>query len=357
MNQATRYSGPRGLLVALLATSAVFVGGGVVAAASNTPERAIDAAIERAVEQVAPRVVQLRYFGGGADSLGVAAAPVTGYALEGPWVITSTYGLRQDPAGVLCHFADGLQAQAHIVARDHNRQLALISVGEAADSDPPKLRGRAARVGETAIALGRVYDADSVNVTVGVVSAIDRLGSRAVQTDALVSPVNYGGPLIGLDGQLLGLITPLGPPGQSGVSLYDSGVGFAAAYETVAPRLATLAAGRDLHPGWLGVTLPNDDPLRAAPKLKRVTKDGPAGTAGLTAGDTITAVNGAAINTVWDLRRRMSGFDADAEVEFRVRQDDAASELIRVVHLAVKPAEEESKDPYHPDETKKPDEP
>jgi serine protease Do len=176
-----------------------------------------------------------------------------------------------------------------------------------------------------------------------------------------VSPVNYGGPLIGLDGQLLGVITPLGPPGQSGVGLYDSGVGFAAAYDAVAPRLATLASGRDLHPAWLGVTLPNDDPLRARPKLSRVAKDGPAELAGLGAEDTIVAVDGVKVDTVWSLRRQMSGLDANADVEFTVQRkaegDKVAAELRRVVHLGLKPAEEESKDPYHPEGMKKPDEP
>jgi serine protease Do len=346
----------------LLCIAGLFSDIGVALAAnSTTSDQAVDAAIDRAVEQVAPRVVQLRYFGGGDDSLGVAAVPVTGYALDEHWVVTSTYGLQQDPAGVLCCFADGAQSQARIVARDHNRQIALIGVDVNASSKPPVLKGRASRVGETAIALGRVYDTDSVNVTVGVVSAVGRLGSRAVQTDALVSPVNYGGPLIGLDGQLLGVITPLGPPGQSGVGLYDSGVGFAAAYDAVAPRLAPLASGRDLHPAWLGVTLPNDDSLRAAPKLSRVAKGGPAEVAGLAAEDTITSVDGVKVDTIWSLRRQMSGLDADADVEFTVQRkaegDEAAAELRRVVHLGLKPAEEESKDPYHPDGMKKPDEP
>jgi serine protease Do len=346
----------------LLCITCLLSGNGfALAANSTTSDQAIDAAIDRAVEQVASRVVQLRYFGGGDDSLGVAAAPVTGYALDEHWVVTSTYGLKQDPAGVLCHFADGAQSQARVVARDHNRQIALIGVDVNASSKPPELKGRAARVGETAIALGRVYHKDSVNVTVGVVSAVRRLGSRAVQTDALVSPVNYGGPLIGLDGQMLGVITPLGPPGQSGVGLYDSGVGFAAAYDAVAPRLATLASGRDLHPAWLGVTLPNDDPLRAAPKLSRVAKDGPAELAGLAAEDTIVAVDGVPVDTIWSLRRLISGLDADADVEFTVQRkaegDKATAELRRTVHLGLKPAEEESKDPYHPEGIKKPGEP
>lgn len=352
------------LLKASIAMALSVCGSFALARDSADVEQAVDAAIDRAVQKVAPRVVQLRFFGGGSDSLGVAAAPVTGYALDEHWVLTSTYGLGKDPAGIVCRFADGSQSQARVIARDHSRQIALLGV-EAAAAEPPKIGGRRARVGETAIALGRVYAADAVNVAVGVVSAVDRLGSRAVQTDALISPVNYGGPLVGLDGELLGVITPLGPPGQSGVELYDSGVGFAAAYEAIDARLVALASGRDLRQGWLGVTLPNEDPLRAAPRLSRVAKDGPADAAGLMAGDTILTLGGVPVDTVWSLRRRMSGLDADSDVEAtfaRKVEDGSASEITSrcMIRLGLPPVKEaggESANSATPEKTKKPDEP
>src|SRR5256885_2038084 len=68
------------------------------------------------------------------------------------------------------------------------------------------------------------------SVSVGIVSALGRMYGKAVQTDAKVSPVNYGGPLVGIDGRVQGVLVPASPRGDSdaaGVEWYDSGIGFA----------------------------------------------------------------------------------------------------------------------------------
>ncbi|TWT96092.1 putative periplasmic serine endoprotease DegP-like precursor [Botrimarina colliarenosi] len=329
--------------------------GPALAAASGGPS--LEAAIDRAVNLTAPRVVQLRYFGAGGDALGAAAAPVTGYALDDHWVVTSTYALAETPAGILCRFADGRQKQAELVSRDVSRQVALLRLEGAGEATPTPPTGRDGLVGETAIALGRVYSADNVNLTVGVVSAVGRLGGRAVQTDALASPVNYGGPLVALDGVLLGVIVPLAPPGQSGVDLYDSGVGFAVPVESIAARLPRMAAGETIRSGLLGVTLPNEDPLREPPTLSAVTKAGPAASAGLQAGDMVLSLAGVATPTVWELRRVTSGLDAGDEVAVVVRRDADLPPRTLQLTLGEAPPEVAPEVQLPLIETKKPDEP
>ena len=49
------------------------------------------------------------------------------------------------------------------------------------------------------------------SVSVGIVSAKDRIWGRAIQTDAKTSPVNYGGPLVDLRGRIMGILVPLSP--------------------------------------------------------------------------------------------------------------------------------------------------
>lgn len=295
-------------------------------AEASGPE-AHDAAVEAAVDLFAQRVVQLRYLGDTSASLGAAGAPVSGLSLDGGWVLTSTYSLEEDPVAILCQFADGAQAKAQMVARDKNRKYALLRVEGEDHGDLPRLpEFRDPRIGETAIALGRVYSVDRVNVTVGVVSAVGRLGGRALQTDALASPVNYGGPLVGLDGSLLGLLSPLAPPGQSGVGLYDSGVGFAVGAKVINDRLETLAGGDDLLPGWLGVSLPTDDPLRQAAVLSSVAEDSPAEQAGLEKGDTVTSLAGEPTPNVWSLKRVVSGLDAGQTVRVEFLRSGSGDE-------------------------------
>lgn len=318
-------------------------------------EQTIDKAIEAAVAAAQSRVVQLRYFGAGGDALGNAAAPVTGYDAGGGWILTSTYGLQRDPAAIVCRFGNDSQEQASVVARDHGRRLALLRLRERDASAPPEATGRRPRVGETAIALGRVDINNAVQLSVGVVSARDRFGGRALQTDALASPLNYGGPLIGLDGNLLGILTPLSPAGQRGVALYDSGVGFAVPSDELQKCLPTLARGVDLRPGWLGVSLGKANPLITLAKLSKVSPEGPAELAGLIKGDRIVALAGQPTPSVWRLRAVLGGLDAGQSVTATVVSIDGRTRSTEIT--LAEPPEPPAKSPDVTLPIKQPDEP
>ena len=86
-------------------------------------------------------------------------------------------------------------------------------------------------VGQWTIAVGRTFNQKEPNISVGVLSATNRIWSTAIQTDAKISPANYGGPLIDSRGRVLGVLVPLSPQKQggeiAGAEWYDSGIGFA----------------------------------------------------------------------------------------------------------------------------------
>lgn len=301
-------------------------------------ESARDAAVRAAVAAVEDRVVQLRYFGDAGGALGSAAPTLTGYEIGEGWVLTSLYDLIEKPAAILCGVRGAEPVEARVVARDYGRGLALLRLTTASDSTP-RLGGRRPRVGETAIAVGRVYEAERVNAAVGVVSAVGRIGARALQTDAATSPANYGGPLIGLDGAFLGLIVPLAPRGQSAVGLYDSGVGFAVPASQIEPRLAWLAEGSDLRPGWLGVGVSDEDPLRLPARIVSVSHEGPAAEAGLQEGDIVTALAREPTPTVWLFRRRLRGLDAGQKVEIEVSRGGSPVGPLAVTLIERPPSE------------------
>ncbi|MEQ8848421.1 trypsin-like peptidase domain-containing protein [Botrimarina sp.] len=278
-------------------------------------------AVAGVVEATEPSVVQLRYFGAGGESLGAAGAPVTGYDLGDGWVLTSLYGLGDGVEGVLCLTPDGAQQTAQVVGRDESRRLALLRLAGAGSDAPPRIDGRDARLGETVVAFGRVYDRQSTTTTVGIVSATGRLGGRAVQTDALVSPTNYGGPLVALDGRVVGLLTPLAGPGMRGVDLYDSGIGFAVTTAQINARLAAMAAGETVRQGWLGASFPREDPLRSPARIESLAEGGPAAEAGLAEGDVLLALDGHDVPTCWALRAVLSGLDAGATVQVDYQRD------------------------------------
>ena len=79
-----------------------------------------------------------------------------------------------------------------------------------------------------------------------------RVWGKALQTDAPVSPNNYGGPLVDIRGRVMGLLVPLSPQSAeeiAGVEWYDSGIGFAMPLEAIQKVLPKLRKGEDLYYG------------------------------------------------------------------------------------------------------------
>src|SRR5207253_889021 len=125
-----------------------------------------------------------------------------------------------------------------------------------------------------------------------------RIWGKAIQTDAKVSPTNYGGPLVDLDGRVMGVLVPASPRGQdeaAGVEWYDSGIGFAIPLEDINAVLPKLKEGKDLKKGVLGITLESADIYGVAPVIASIAPDSPAQHAGFKRGDQVVEINGVSI--------------------------------------------------------------
>src|SRR5207253_1865124 len=184
------------------------------------------------------------------------------------------------------------------VANDTTRMLTLIKI-EAKNLPVPAAAPKAElRVGQWAVAVGRALGVDEnapPSVSVGIVRALDRIYGKAVQTDAKVSPVNYGGPLVDLEGRVMGVLVPASPRGQdetAGYEWYDSGIGFAVPLEDIQAVLPRLQQGQDLRKGQLGISLQSGDIYAAKPAIVNITPESAAQRAGIKAGDIITEING-----------------------------------------------------------------
>src|SRR5207244_7693933 len=119
------------------------------------------------------------------------------------------------------------------VATDHTRMITLLKV-EPTDLPVPEVAPKDdIKIGQWAVALGRALVPNPdlpPSMSVGVVSALGRVFGKAIQTDAKVSPVNYGGPLAHIDGRVLGALVPATPRGEAERAVLecdDSGSGFA----------------------------------------------------------------------------------------------------------------------------------
>jgi serine protease Do len=271
-------------------------------------------AIRSAVEKVAPCVVRIETVGG-LERVGRVLAnlgPTTGLIVHPDgFVLSSAFNFIQQPASILVTLPDGQRLPARIVARDHSRMLVLLHVATEQKLPVPEAALRdEVEVGQWAIALGRTYDQPQPSVSVGIVSATSRIWGIALQTDAKVSPANYGGPLIDIRGRVLGVLVPLSPQRQAGevagAEWYDSGIGFAIPLWDVLPRLPVLMEGKDLHPGLLGISLKRGDIYTTPAALAAVQPGSPAYRAGLRAGDTIVEVEGQPIVRQAQLRHALA---------------------------------------------------
>jgi serine protease Do len=194
-----------------------------------------------------------------------------------------------------------------------------------------------AHPGAWAVALGRTYRSDRTNVTVGIISAVNRMFGRAIQTDADVSAANYGGPLVDIRGRVLGLLVPMAPQETSevaGAEWYDSGIGFAVPLAPLADRIELMKKGQDQRAGMLGVGLKTANPHSAAAELSVVRPDSPAGLAGLKKGDRIIEINGKPIHSQTDMRFALGTAYADDEVRLVAKRGD--ERLERTIKLVGK---------------------
>lgn len=289
-------------------------------------------AFQSAVDRVGPSVVRIETVGGrerlGETDLG--SGPTTGLVVGADgWIVSSEYGFSGRPDSILVYLPDGTRKPARLLATDHSRMLVLLKIEPDAPLVVPAMAPREEnRVGQWAIAVGRTFEADRPNVAVGIVSALERMGGRAIQTDAAVSPNNYGGPLVDVRGRVLGVLTPLSP--EDGEEFgrtewYDAGIGFAVPAADVLGVLPRLVRGEDLFVGRLGVGFARSDPNTAEPIVAACQPGSPAFKA-LKPGDRITSVDGAPVDRVAEFADALARHYAGDRVAIGFRRGAAEHE-------------------------------
>jgi serine protease Do len=272
-------------------------------------------AIKAASKAVSPSIAQIET-SGGADVISAgprggiirkAAGPTTGVVVGADgYVISSAFNFSNKPSSIVVRIPGHKEGYvAEVVATDKTRMLTLLKVKGAVEKPfivPVATPKKDIKIGITAIALGRTLDpgADKApSLSVGIVSALGRIWGKAIQTDAKISPSNYGGPLIDLEGRVLGILIPASPQAEdenAGLEWYDSGIGFAVPLEEINAVLPRMRTGKDLTRGLLGVTFQGNDQFGAAPTIAAISPDSTASKADLKPGDIITEIDGKAVN-------------------------------------------------------------
>lgn len=297
-----------------------------------------------AVNQIAPSVVQIETIGGSdrVGTINLDNAATTGVVVsKDGYLIGSQFAFTRSPSAILVTLPDGSRVPANLVATDHARGLVLLKIETELDLTVPEAVPRSElAAGQWTIAVGRTFSVETPNVSIGVLSATDRIWGRAVQTDAKISPYNYGGPLIDWKGRVIGILTPLSHregDGIGGTDWYDSGIGFAIPFEDVLARVDRLQQGKDIHPGKLGVTFQGANIYTDSPIVENVLPVSPADSIGLLPGDRITHVNDRSITRMAELRHALGVVDAEQSVKLTwVRDEETFSKSVELA-IEIKP--------------------
>lgn len=296
-------------------------------------EALMEKAIATAVDKVAPSVLRLDTIGGDRQVDGESFNSGPGTCLvvgEDGWLLTASFFLANQPAGVIVTLPGGKRVPAEVTAHDRSRHLTLLKV----ETDNPLKVGEFASrnsiaVGQTVVAIGKTIEGGNPNLSVGIVSASNRIWGKAIQTDAKISPANFGGPLVNLDGEIVGILAPLSTRSESvlaGTEWYDSGIGFAVPVDEVVARLGTLKSGQDLLPGQLGVELEGQDIYADPAKVAFCLGSSPAGKAGILIGDTIIECNGQPITRIAQFKHAIGPLYAGDTLALTLENDGVKRE-------------------------------
>jgi serine protease Do len=297
-----------------LLVAAVLLGSALAASAAEEDLGQLEQhAFRAAVDRVAPCVVRIETVGGLEQVEGVlfGTGPTTGLIIDPKgYVISSAFNFQNRPSSILVRLPDGTRKPARQVATDLNRMLVLLKIDVARPLPVPEIAPqKEMRVGQWAIAVGRAFEGDRPNMSVGILSALGRIWGKAIQTDAAVSPNNYGGPLIDVQGRVLGVLVPLSPQSESelsGIEWYDSGIGFAVPAEHIKSVLSKLESGKDLQPGHLGIRFASPNLYLESPTITGCHPRSPAARAGLKSGDQIVEIEGRPIDRAAQVKEEIS---------------------------------------------------
>ncbi len=253
---------------------------------------------------------------------------------EGGHIVTNQHVIANADS-VRVQLADGRVADARIVGRDPDTDLAVLKID--LKSLPVAAFGRSdqLKVGDVVLAIGNPLGL-SQTVTHGIVSATGRqqLGIAPledfIQTDAPINFGNSGGALIDTNGAVVGINTAI-----VAKNLGVEGIGFAIPVNMVRGVLADIVAHGRVMRGWIGIVpvdLPEDQAQQLglgqpAVLIENLYVGSPAQQAGLEPGDLLLAIDGTPPASALDALGRIAGHKPGRPIQLRGLRGQRAFEV------------------------------
>jgi len=319
-----------------------------------------EAAMKAAAAKVAPSVVRIETSGGqdiivwtdratGAPIRKVVG-PTTGLVIDSDgYIVSSSFNFINKPTDIFVSVPGKGRSVAKVVATDQSRMITLLKIDVKGLPVPAAMPKKEIEVGQWALAVGRTLNPNidlPPSVSRGIISAVGRIWGKAVQTDAKVSPNNYGGPLVAIDGRIMGLLVPASHQSEgenAGIEWYDSGIGFAVPLEDINRVLPKLKAGTvekpvTLRGGLFGFPAPQPNQYLNEPKISQVVPESAAEKAGVKAGDLIVSVDGKPIHTLAQFLHVIKPLYEGDSFSMKVKRGDKEVDIPKVTLQGVQTA-------------------
>jgi len=265
---------------------------------------------------------------------------------NGVYVLTNNHVIQRAlPQKITVSLADNRLLKPSQVWSDPESDVAVLRL-EGADSLAGAVLGDSdrARVGQWVLAFGSPFGLNQT-VTHGIISARERgqvsLGNTIrikdfLQTDAAINPGSSGGPLVNLDGEVIGINTAIASPSGS-----NSGVAFSIPINLVKRIAGQLLEKGSVTRGYLGLQVAQAFEPGDAEKLglnraqgawvEKVYAETPAATAGIRANDVILAVDQTTIRNENHFINTISNLPAGQRIRLQIWRERRAVQLDAVV--------------------------
>ncbi|MCY7374492.1 MAG: trypsin-like peptidase domain-containing protein [Pyrinomonadaceae bacterium] len=249
----------------------------------------------------------------------------SGFVVDKTGYILTNFHVIDDASRISVKLQSGEEFVARVVGTDEETDLAVLKIDAGRELPFIKLgNSDAAEVGDWVLAIGSPFGLDQT-VTAGIISKTRRETPYAsqfqkfIQTDAAINRGNSGGPLVDMNGEVIGINS------QIATSTGDyNGIGFALPSNEAANVYRQIRLNGKVKRGYLGVILDSVKTefakVYGLPEAKGAIiteirdKTSAAATAGLQTGDVILEFGGEKIANATDLIAKVAATAPEKEV-------------------------------------------
>lgn len=279
-------------------------------------------------------------FGNGPQQPRRRAGSGSGFIVDkNGYIITNLHVVDEADSIKVKLMGDKVEYKAKLIGSDPEIDIAIIKIDAGKKLPPVKIANSdGVQVGDWAVAIGAPFGLEST-VTVGIISALSRdVGEqlqRFIQTDAAINRGNSGGPLVNINGEVIGVNTMIASSSGG-----NQGIGFALPVNMAAKAYNQIIQTGRVSRGAIGITFNKmtENPttmkalgIKSGVIVAEVKSGGSADKAGIKPDDILLALNGTPIRDGDDLVARVS--DMPAGTKATVELDRSGQKLTKEITI------------------------